>query len=220
MLYHKGVKVAENMMMYVDGKYMCTICDSFYSRQSNLKSHIIVSHKELKNLNIADNIKINPDRKVLKQNETNTELESTDVDDDEEWKKYEEKWKKYLKDSTFYEPPSIPKPNEIELGEVVDMKIKINKCHICGNDFDNLEDHLITSHGINETKIDENDFVHEPMDDLENDFKYDPDLLDILESEDLPEGWQEMVDDNGQKFYFDHKTKNTQWEDPRISLMN
>ena len=153
-----------------------------------------------------------------------------DSTDDEEWKKYKEKWNRYLKDSIFYEPRLKPKPNENEPGEVavesnttkvIDMKFKINQCHICENDFDNLEDHLITSHGINEIKKEENDFENDQvLTDLENVFKYDPDLLDILESEDLPEGWQEMVDDNGRKFYVDHKTKNTQWEDPRISLMN
>ena len=44
------------------------------------------------------------------------------------------------------------------------------------------------------------------------------DLQNILESEDLPEGWEEFMHSNGRKFYVDHNTKRTQWEDPRISL--
>ena len=71
-----------------------------------------------------------------------------------------------------------------------------------------MEDHFIASHSIIETKKEEGDL------------KFNCDLLDILESEDLPEGWQELVDNNGQKFYLDHKTNKSQWEDPRISLMN
>ena len=55
---------------------------------------------------------------------------------------------------------------------------------------------------------------------LKNDPIYDRDLLDILESEDLPDGWQEMEDNNGSTFYVDNKTKKIQREDPRISLLN
>ena len=104
-------------------------------------------------------------------------------------------------------------------------KRKINQCHICELSFDNLEDHFIASHSIIETKKEEgkapeNDFKNDQVDDLENNLKFNRDLLDILESEDLPEGWQEMVDNNGYTFYVDQKTKKTQREDPRISLMN
>ena len=36
----------------------------------------------------------------------------------------------------------------------------------------------------------------------------------------LPEGWEERVHEDGRIFYIDHKTKQTTWEDPRISVIS
>ena len=33
----------------------------------------------------------------------------------------------------------------------------------------------------------------------------------------LPEGWEERVHTDGRIFFIDHNTRQTQWEDPRIS---
>ena len=49
---------------------------------------------------------------------------------------------------------------------------------------------------------------------------HENELLNILESEDLPEGWEEINCPDGKKLYINLKTRQTQWEDPRISLMD
>ena len=36
----------------------------------------------------------------------------------------------------------------------------------------------------------------------------------------LPPGWEETHTQEGQKYYMNHLTKSTQWEDPRISVAN
>ena len=36
----------------------------------------------------------------------------------------------------------------------------------------------------------------------------------------LPEGWEERYHEDGRTFYIDHKTKQTTWEDPRISVIS
>ena len=185
-----------NLMQYIDGK-----C---YTQQ-NTKDIKTSIHDKTSDMELNSDIVSDPNY------ESNPE-EVTD-DDDEEWKKYKEKWEKYLKDSTFSEPPK-PKQNEIKLRkEVFENDVNI---------------HFIPNHSIStKTAKEENDYNHEndfensPRDhNHKNELKYDRDLLDILESEDLPDGWQEMEDNNGSTFYVDNKTKKIQREDPRISLLN
>lgn len=36
-------------------------------------------------------------------------------------------------------------------------------------------------------------------------------------SEDLPEGWEERITQDGVRFFVDHNTKTTTWLDPRIA---
>ena len=218
----------------VNGKYECKICNTCYTQINNLKYHIIVVHEELEDINMSEDgtqskyLKIvheggrgkgkciTPDRTDMEQIEASEINSDSNSTDDDEWQKYEEKWKKYLKDSTFYEPPNS-RPNEIEPGEVV-----------LEND---VKDHFIASHSIIKTKTEENDhheneFVNnvenDHEDDLENNHKYDCDLLDILASEDLPAGWQDMVDKDGHKFYLDqlHKPKTNEVEAGEIVIEN
>ena len=185
-----------NLMQYIDGK-----C---YTQQ-NTKDIKTSIHDKTSDMELNSDIVSDPNY------ESNPE-EVTD-DDDEEWKKYKEKWEKYLKDSTFSEPPK-PKQNEIKLRKEV-LENDVNK-------------HFIPNHSIStKTAKEENDYNHEndfensPRDhNHKNELKYDRDLLDILESEDLPDGWQEMEDNNGSTFYVDNKTQKIQREDPRISLLN
>eukprot|EP00211_Chloroparvula_japonica_P012890 CAMPEP_0119135514 /NCGR_PEP_ID=MMETSP1310-20130426/19450_1 /TAXON_ID=464262 /ORGANISM="Genus nov. species nov., Strain RCC2339" /LENGTH=132 /DNA_ID=CAMNT_0007126405 /DNA_START=124 /DNA_END=518 /DNA_ORIENTATION=+ len=44
-----------------------------------------------------------------------------------------------------------------------------------------------------------------------------PDLNKMLQSNEipLPDGWEEAEDDKGRKYYIDHNTQDTTWEDPR-----
>ena len=186
------------LMQYIDGKcYTQTV-----AKTEEIKTII---HDKTYNMELDSDIVSDPNY------ESNSEV--TDDDDDDEWKKYKEKWENYLKDSTFSEPPKL-KQNEIKLRKAV-LENNVNKHFI--------PDHSISTKTAKEKNDynNENDFENSPRDhDHKNESKYDRDLLDILESEDLPDGWQEMEDNNGSTFYVDNKTKKIQREDPRISLLN
>ena len=156
----------------------------------NTKANMIQNHNAL---NLKENSKILVDNS------------------DEEWEKYEQKWKKYLKDSTFYEPP-MAKSTDIEPGEVVENEnnaglikeeMENNKCQICEQAFDNLEDHFIVSHSsMIETKTEEH--VH-PENEFENHHEGD------LENN-LSEARHEMFDKNSFKFLLDQSPNPNQGE--------
>jgi hypothetical protein len=38
---------------------------------------------------------------------------------------------------------------------------------------------------------------------------------DIIKNGNLPEGWEVLFDANGKRFFVDHNTRTTTWDDPR-----
>jgi WW domain len=40
--------------------------------------------------------------------------------------------------------------------------------------------------------------------------------LNLTESRPLPEGWEESITDNGERYYINHLTRTTTWRDPRL----
>ena len=95
--------------------------------------------------------------------------------------------------------------------------IPVKQCEICNKTFQSKEMkmHMERAHSSNLGK--NVPLVHEGQNPGQ---KSGHNLAQVQVHVPLPEGWEERVHEDGRIFYIDHKTKQTTWEDPRISVIS
>ena len=95
--------------------------------------------------------------------------------------------------------------------------IPVKQCEICNKTFQSKEMkmHMERAHSSNMGK--NIPLVHEGQNPRQNSGH---NLAQVQVHVPLPEGWEERVHEDGRIFYIDHKTKQTTWEDPRISVIS
>ena len=199
--------------------YKCDICDTMFSREAQLISHIKSTHDQ-KNFKCESCGKSFSDASTLRKHIStvherfrvhNCESCGKSFMDARNLKEHIEIHKedcKVLSSKMDYQ--SIPEPNSKkdfeENSEMIDTDMEEKWLTY-------LEESTIVQEPNKETNTLEPGEIIDDLIDHENE------LLNILESEDLPEGWEEMVHSDGRKLYVNHNTRRTQWEDPRISLI-
>ena len=220
------------------GNYKCGLCGQCYTQRHNIKKHIAIAHEELKNAKIIlqshhrgktnlqptqDKPKSEPNSEAhsgqnwLPKSEPNSRSTSEPNSklnselNSEPNSKLNSKLNSEPNSKLNSEPNSKPnskstsEPNAIPNSEMFDNDVESRWLKY-------LEQSTISQSPKKEMNAIEPGEIIDLIEDKN-------DLQNILESENLPKGWEELVHSDGRKFYVDHNTKRTQWKDPRISLL-
>ena len=212
------------------GNYKCGECGQCYTQRHNIKKHIAIAHEELKNVKIIlqshhrgktnlqptqDKPKSEPNSEAhsgqnwLPKSEPNSR--STSEPNSKLNSELNSEPNSKLNSKLNSEPNSKPnskstsEPNAIPNSEMFDNDVESRWLKY-------LEQSTISQSPKKEMNAIEPGEIIDLIEDKN-------DLQNILESENLPKGWEELVHSDGRKFYVDHNTKRTQWKDPRISLL-
>ena len=199
-------------------KYECQICENSYTQPTNLKYHIEIAHGGMKNYHTSIDKSKKYDLPISEPNsgsksKPKSKFTEPNYDQNSKMIDVETNFGTNLKPISNPNSGSKTKPySGTNYEQNSDIIMTDNNAEEKWIKY--LKESTIYKSPKKETNTIE---LGEIVDVIDHDDEID--LQNILESEDLPEGWEELMHSNGRKFYVDHNTKRTQWEDPRISLM-
>ena len=197
-------------------KPICESCGKSFFDASTLRKHIHTVHERFKGHKCETCDKSFIDARTLKNHiDTHCQKSQENVEQDIPVEKSIQ-WSKINKEKTNLK-------SNVELNRISNSELSWEQTDIEPNSesVNNMEEkwlEYLEESTIYQSPTKETNTI-EPGEII--DFKdHENELINILESEDLPEGWEEINCPDGKKLYINLKTRQTQWEDPRISLLD